>query len=300
MHLSRRMIAALITSAILAGSAVTAGSALAAPTPVVPVVTSTLAPSVPSDPVLYGATAGSAPWALKSSSLQLLSNGNLQVSIQGLVIPELGTPGPVTSVNVSLYCGNETTPVATSASFKLSEKGNASLSTHLGIPAQCLAPAILINPLDITSIYIATGGFNNPTASPAVNLLNATLAPSVPTAPVLHGVVPGSAPWVINASTFSLLSNGNVKVSIQGLIIPELGNPGPVTSVDAALYCANETTPAFTTATAPLNEKGNGTITAKVTLPKTCLTPVVLINPLGIGSIYIAATGFTGMTGTNE
>jgi hypothetical protein len=78
-----------------------------------------------------------------------------------------------------------------------------------------------------------------------------------------------------------------------GLIIPELGTPGPVTSVDAALYCANETTPAVMTGTFPLSERGNAQIVARVKLPSTCQTPALLINPLGVGSIYIATSGFS-------
>jgi hypothetical protein len=129
-------------------------------------------------------------------------------------------------------------------------------------------------------------------ASTVPYLLKTSLAPSLPSDPVLHEVTAGSAPWSLKRGFFTLQSNGDVRVNIRGLIIPPLGNPGPVTSVDAALYCANETTPAFTTPTAPLSKKGNALIQATVTVPSSCLTPVVLINPLGISSIYIASSGF--------
>jgi hypothetical protein len=48
-----------------------------------------------------------------------------------------------------------------------------------------------------------------------------------------------------------------------------------------------------TTASAPLSEQGNAVIVSKVSLPSTCLTPAVLINPNGIGSIYISTSGFS-------
>jgi hypothetical protein len=124
--------------------------------------------------------------------------------------------------------------------------------------------------------------------------LHTSLAPSVPSDPVLHGVKAGGAPWVIKQSNFQLLPNGRVVVLIRGLVIPELGTPGPVTSVDAALYCGNETTPAATTQPVPLSAQGNALIVSRVSLPTTCLTPAVLINPNGIGSIYIATSGFGG------
>jgi hypothetical protein len=118
------------------------------------------------------------------------------------------------------------------------------------------------------------------------------LAPSVPSDPPLHGVNAGSAPWVLKRGVFGLLANGEVVVAIRGLIIPQLGTPGPVKTVDASLYCANEKTPAATSASAPLSGEGNALIVSHVSLPALCQTPAVLINPNGIGSIYIATSGF--------
>jgi hypothetical protein len=291
MHISRRIVLALVAAALLAGSAVTAASAIAAP--VTPVLTTSLAPSVPTDPVLHGVTPGSAPWVLKKSATTL-NDGLLVANIQGLIIPELGTPGPVSSVDVALYCANETTPAAMTKTFPLSERGNALIVERVELPSTCLTPALLINPLGIGSIYIATSGFAANQSEPlGQSLLVTSLAPSVPTDPVLHGVTAGSAPWVIKQST-AALTDGLLVVDIDGLIIPELGTPGPVKSVDAALYCANETTPAAMTGTFPLSERGNALIVERVKLPSTCLTPALLINPLGIGSIYIATSGFTG------
>jgi hypothetical protein len=92
MRISSRTPLALLTGAILAGSALLAPSALAAATPEASLSTS-LAPSVPSDPVLHGVKAGGAPWVLKQGTFQLLGNGQVVVIIRGLVIPELGSPG---------------------------------------------------------------------------------------------------------------------------------------------------------------------------------------------------------------
>ena len=300
MQASRRITLALIAAAVLVGSATTAASAVAAPAvsfpvPVVNLLASRLTPSVPTDPSLHGVTAGSAPWVLKASRFQLLSNGALTAAVRGLIIPELGTPRPVTSIDASVYCGNETTAAATTGTVPLSDKGDAVIATKVTLPKSCLAPIVLINPLGISAIYIAASGFETTSSVPwfARPVLTSTLAPSIPTDPMLHGVTAGSAPWVLKASAFQLRRNGFFVAAINGLIIPELGTPGPVTSVDASLYCGTETTAAATTATVPLSEKGDALIATKVTLPKSCLAPVVLINPLGISSIYIATGGFS-------
>ena len=293
MRISRRTAVALLTTAVLAGSATASATALANPAPLGPLLTSTLTPSVPTDPTLHGVAAGGVPWELKDGALTLSSNGELDVLIRGLVIPELGTAGPVKTVDAALYCANDTTAAATTASVPLSPAGNATIQARVSLPTTCLTPVILINPNGAASAYIATSGFSMPAvASPVQPVLTTSLTPSIPADPTLHGVTAGSAPWVLRDSLFRLSSNGDLQVLIQGLVIPELGTAGPVTSVDAAIYCANETTAAATTASVPLSQGGNALIATRVSLPKACLTPVVLINPNGIGSIYIASSGF--------
>ncbi len=106
MRISRRTVVALATAAAFAGSAMTATSAFAMGT----IFRSSIEPSVPTDPMLHGAEAGSAPWVLEHGLIRLNSMGELKVVVRGLIIPELGNPGPVTSIDASLYCGNETTP----------------------------------------------------------------------------------------------------------------------------------------------------------------------------------------------
>lgn len=158
--------------------------------------------------------------------------------------------------------------------------------------ARRTAVALVMSVAFAGSTMTAASALAAPVAPHFHPLLKTTLVPSVPTDPSLHGVTAGGAPWVLRSGTFRLRSNGEVRVKIRGLIIPELGTPGPVTSVDASLYCANEMTPAFTTASAPLSTAGNALIETTVSLPPSCLTPVVLINPNGISSIYIGTSGF--------
>jgi hypothetical protein len=129
-------------------------------------------------------------------------------------------------------------------------------------------------------------------------LLNATLAPTVPTDPTIHGVAAGGLPWVLDSGHARLRHDGRLSVRVRGLVIPVApgnGTPGPVTSVSASLYCGADATPAVaTTASVPLSSTGDARIDERVTLPAKCLAPIVLVHPNGGAAAYIAATGFGG------
>lgn len=173
MYVSKRTAVALLTASALAGSAATGMTALAhdrgdgkggarGEHGNRTVLITSLAPSVPSDPALLGSTAGSAPWVLRSGEAKLHSDGRLTARIRGLVIPTgtfAGTPGPVTAVSASLYCGGSSTPVGTSPSAPISRDGDARIATTLTLPAKCQIPALLIHPNGALGVYIATSGF---------------------------------------------------------------------------------------------------------------------------------------------
>jgi hypothetical protein len=168
MRLSRGRAVAVLSVAALAGSATTAvraaghdtgdhgrhrGEAL---------LNTSLAPSVPSDPVLSGASAGGAPWVLTRGTARLGRDGDFRVRIRGLVIPTApgnGTPGPVMTVSASLYCGAATTATGTTPSVPISRSGDADIAAQLSVPAKCLAPSVLIHPNGAGAVYIAANGF---------------------------------------------------------------------------------------------------------------------------------------------
>ena len=121
---------------------------------------SSLAPTVLSDPTIHGVARGSVPWVLDRGGTRLRHDGRLQVGVRGLVIPGNGTPGPVTSITASLYCGADTTgAVATTGSVPLSSQGDARIDEHITLPAKCLAPIILVHPNGNAGAYIAASGF---------------------------------------------------------------------------------------------------------------------------------------------
>jgi hypothetical protein len=119
----------------------------------------TLAPSVLSDPPIHGVARGGVPWQLDRGGVRLRKNGRLSVGIRGLVIPGNGTPGPVTTVSASLYCGADTTAAAMTAAVPISRDGNARIDQRISLPSKCLGPVVLVNPNGNAAAYIAASGF---------------------------------------------------------------------------------------------------------------------------------------------
>jgi predicted lipoprotein with Yx(FWY)xxD motif len=122
-------------------------------------------------------------------------------------------------------------------------------------------------------------------------VFRSSIAPSEPTDPTLNGVAAGGAPWVINRGQVTIKRDGRLRLEVRGLVIPELGNAGPVNTISASIACANEP-PADKTQTVPLSQSGDATIKDDLNLPSTCLGPRVFVNPNGIGTAYIGLSGW--------
>lgn len=121
----------------------------------------TLAPSLPTDPPFHGVMAGGAPWVLNHGRVSITPEGEFNVEVDGLVIPALGTPGPVKTISASLYCGADANHMAaaTTKSVPLSSTGDAEINDHVDLPVTCLAPIVLINPNGFSGIYISVTGW---------------------------------------------------------------------------------------------------------------------------------------------
>jgi hypothetical protein len=121
-----------------------------------------------------------------------------------------------------------------------------------------------------------------------------SLAPSVPTDPAFHNVGPGGAPWRLDRGFVLITNNGRFILVVRGLVLTSTGTAGPVTTISASLFCGADTvtTPAATTSSVPLTSSGNAIINQHVTLPATCLAPIVLVHPNGGTARYIAVSGW--------
>jgi len=127
-----------------------------------PLIDESLAPSKPTDPVFHGVSPGGAPWVLKLGEVRLKRDGKLDLRLKGLVIPTLSTPGPVTTVSASLYCGadSSTTAADTTQQVSISRKGDARIrDASFSVPSTCLAPVILVHPNGLMMVYIALNGW---------------------------------------------------------------------------------------------------------------------------------------------
>jgi hypothetical protein len=129
-------------------------------------------------------------------------------------------------------------------------------------------------------------------------LIDESLAPSMPTDPMFHGVAPGGLPWVLRSGTVRLKRDGKFDLRVTGLVIPTApftGTPGPVTTISASLYCGadSDTMAAGTTQQVPISRRGDARIRdASFSVPSTCLAPVILVHPNGLMNSYIAVDGW--------
>jgi hypothetical protein len=133
-------------------------------------------------------------------------------------------------------------------------------------------------------------------------LFRSSIIGSNPNTPIA-GVPSGGAPWTVQRGAAALDGDGRLRVEVRDLILPNLGNPGPVTSISASLVCGGAGgTVVATTDAVPLSVIGNAEIESQISIPSTCFGPIVLIRAVfgGKPGPWIAGTGFTSTSGTND
>ena len=144
--------ATFVAGALLAVGGLAASGAVAASS-ARPLLQAPVQGSQLSDPPLFGATRGGAPWVITSGSAQVTSDA-VQVVVVGLVIPGRGNPLP--TLSASIACNGAI--VSTTAAVPFSSAGNAQIRARVALPDRCLAPAVLLNPNGNAAVYIAASG----------------------------------------------------------------------------------------------------------------------------------------------
>jgi hypothetical protein len=125
---------------------------------------------------------------------------------------------------------------------------------------------------------------------------------------IIAGVQSGGAPWTVERGSAVLSDDGKLRVILRDLVLTNLGNPGPVTSVSASLVCGGTGgTVVATTDPVSLSGDGNADIDAKIAVPGPCFAPTVLIQASGFnGNLlpqpgpWIAASGFATIPNGTE
>ena len=122
-------------------------------------------------------------------------------------------------------------------------------------------------------------------------MLNASLAPSLPTYSLIFGVKPGG-PLGAPIGPRPARPGGALEVNVNGLVLTTTGT-NPVPGLAASVFCNG--TLAATTASVPFSTTGDAHIHATVSLPSPCLAPAVLVNP-AVPSV--ATSVYIGFDGT--
>ena len=126
------------------------------------------------------------------------------------------------------------------------------------------------------------------------DLLRSGIAGSTPTAnggPVLFGISPGGAPWVANRhSSIRVKRNGETRIKVRALVIPDRTPPNPLTAIVASLVCNGVVVDA--TEPVPFSPQGNANIREKLHITKPCVAPVILLRTNATDTAaYIGASG---------
>jgi hypothetical protein len=166
----------------------------------------------------------------------------------------------------------------------LSSKGKVAVGLATGLV--CLGGVVP----GLTSSADARG-LHGPEVSQA-SVLNASLAPSLPTYSTIFGVKPGGAPWALQSGHVHLGQGGRLEVNVNGLVLTTSG-ANPLPGIAASVFCGGAL--AATTASVPFSTTGDAHVHATVSLPSPCLAPAVLLNPAtaaGVNAlVYIAFDG---------
>ena len=111
--------------------------------------------SLTTDPPLFGVNRGGVDWTVSRSRVEVKANGRIDAKVRNLLIVSTQT-NPVPTISASLVCNGMVADTIGPVAFSTS--GNARIKGTFDVPDRCLAPAVLLNPLDRVGTYIAASG----------------------------------------------------------------------------------------------------------------------------------------------
>lgn len=93
-----------------------------------------------------------------------------------------------------------------------------------------------------------------------------------------RGIKGGGLPWVITSGSGTVSLQGEVDVTVTGLVIPVLGNRNPVALFKATVSCLGpEGVVNVSTGTFPASSTGDAHIQAVIDLPRPCKHPIIFV-----------------------
>ena len=113
----------------------------------------------------------------------------------------------------------------------------------------------------------------------------------------VRGVTGGGVAWVVAEGEIELdREDGELEVEVEGLLITGTGTAadgttGSVTDVAASLTCEGAGVVA-TTGLFPLSAAGDAEIEDEITIPSSCVGPIILIRANSATGPWIAVSGF--------
>jgi hypothetical protein len=111
--------------------------------------------SLTTDPALFGVNPGGADWSVSRSTVKVKADGRVDVKVRDLVLTSTGA-NPVPTISASLVCNGMV--VDTVGPVAYDTEGDARIRDRFSVPDRCLAPAVLLNPLERVGTYIAASG----------------------------------------------------------------------------------------------------------------------------------------------
>ena len=135
-------------------------------------------------------------------------------------------------------------------------------------------------------------------SSANAQVLKSTIIGSTP-GQTIGGVTAARAPWQVTKGRIILRNDGSFTIQLTGLVL--VNGTNPVAQVAASLVCGGSGgAVAVTSQTFALSvPEGNADFSGQLTLPTSCLAPVVIVRVVGPNgpTIFIAATGFDPSAG---
>ena len=155
--------------------------------------------------------------------------------------------------------------------------------------------SVLAQAIAVTAVLVVTATTAAPAMASGHSLLREHFVGTIPlnqpnASPIIAGVSPGGAPWVLDAdSHVRLREDGRITVVVNHLVIPGVGNP--IDFMAASLVCGGvvvDSTQPFA-----VSDDGNGSISDRIGEfdEDDCADPIVLVRnatPLGTLGAYFA------------